>query len=80
METIISIAIEFLKKHREAAFNEIFLEIQKRLMPKWERQLPNESAEQILIRKRGELYKLLTIDGSFTPLGENIWTLRSDLV
>ncbi|AHH45115.1 DNA-directed RNA polymerase subunit delta [Mesomycoplasma bovoculi] len=80
METIISIAIDFLKKYKEATFDEIFIEIQKRLMPKWEKQLPNESAEQILVRKRGELYKLLTIDGSFTPLGDNLWSLRSDLL
>ncbi|WP_434337029.1 DNA-directed RNA polymerase subunit delta [Mesomycoplasma conjunctivae] len=82
MDTIISVAKEFLSNKSEATFEEIFKQVQIRLMSKWEKELKGKykNAEQILIYKRGELYKLLTIDGNFIPLGDNVWTLRSDLV
>ncbi|MBG0730507.1 DNA-directed RNA polymerase subunit delta [Mycoplasma sp. 'Moose RK'] len=80
MKTIISIAVEFLKTRENAHFNDIFLEVQTQLMSKWETQLPKSSPEKILTLKRGELYKLLTIDGNFVALGDNTWALRSDLV
>ncbi|AAV27356.1 hypothetical protein mhp013 [Mesomycoplasma hyopneumoniae 232] len=79
VKTIISIAIDFLKNRESAHFSDIFLEVQTSLMSKWENQLPNLSTDKILTLKRGELYKLLSIDGNFVPLGDNYWTLRSDL-
>ncbi|AJR11897.1 Uncharacterised protein [Mesomycoplasma dispar] len=79
MKTIISIAVNFLKNREQAHFSDIFLEVQTSLMAKWENQLPNLSTEKILTLKRGELYKLLTIDGNFVALGDNNWALRSDL-
>ncbi|MDW2918987.1 DNA-directed RNA polymerase subunit delta [Mesomycoplasma ovipneumoniae] len=80
MKTIISIAINFLKNRESAHFSDIFLEVQVTLMSKWENQLPNLSTDKILTLKRGELYKLLTIDGSFVALGNNYWALRSDIL
>ncbi|MCP9306743.1 DNA-directed RNA polymerase subunit delta [Mesomycoplasma ovipneumoniae] len=80
MKTIISIAINFLKNRESAHFSDIFLEVQIALMSKWENQLPNLSTDKILTLKRGELYKLLTIDGSFVALGNNYWALRSDIL
>ncbi|MHA0297690.1 DNA-directed RNA polymerase subunit delta [Mesomycoplasma ovipneumoniae] len=80
MKTIISIAINFLKNRESAHFSDIFLEVQVALMSKWENQLPNLSTDKILTLKRGELYKLLTIDGSFVALGNNYWSLRSDIL
>ncbi|MDF9627798.1 DNA-directed RNA polymerase subunit delta [Mesomycoplasma ovipneumoniae] len=80
MKTIISIAINFLKNRESAHFSDIFLEVQVVLMSKWENQLPNLSTDKILTLKRGELYKLLTIDGSFVALGNNYWALRSDIL
>ncbi|EXU61049.1 DNA-directed RNA polymerase subunit delta [Mesomycoplasma ovipneumoniae] len=80
MKTIISIAINFLKNRESAHFSDIFLEVQVALMSKWENQLPNLSTDKILTLKRGELYKLLTIDGSFVALGNNYWALRSDIL
>ncbi|MCN0158059.1 DNA-directed RNA polymerase subunit delta [Mesomycoplasma ovipneumoniae] len=80
MKTIISIAINFLKNRESTHFSDIFLEVQVALMSKWENQLPNLSTDKILTLKRGELYKLLTIDGSFVALGNNYWALRSDIL
>ncbi|WP_069096539.1 DNA-directed RNA polymerase subunit delta [Mesomycoplasma ovipneumoniae] len=80
MKTIILIAINFLKNRESAHFSDIFLEVQIALMSKWENQLPNLSTDKILTLKRGELYKLLTIDGSFVALGNNYWALRSDIL
>ncbi|WP_337896133.1 DNA-directed RNA polymerase subunit delta [Mesomycoplasma ovipneumoniae] len=80
MKTIISIAINFLKNRESAHFSDIFLEVQVALMSKWENQLPNLSTDKILTLKRGELYKLLTIEGSFVALGNNYWALRSDIL
>ncbi|WP_215772399.1 DNA-directed RNA polymerase subunit delta [Mesomycoplasma hyorhinis] len=76
MKTLITAAIEALKLNSQLSFNDLFNSILKDFLPKWKEELPNLSFDEILIRKKGELYKLLTVDGNFTMVGDNVWKLR----
>lgn len=80
MKTLITAAIEALKLNSQLSFNDLFNSILKDFLPKWKEELPNLSFDEILIRKKGELYKLLTVDGNFTMAGDNVWKLRHNFV
>lgn len=80
MKTLITSAIDALKRNSELSFDDLFNMILKDFLPKWKEELPNLTFEGILIRKKGELYKLLTVDGHFMMVGNNIWKLRHNFV
>ncbi|UWD34251.1 DNA-directed RNA polymerase subunit delta [Mesomycoplasma molare] len=79
MKTMIVLAKEILEKEREMEFEKIFSHIQEKLQEKWNVSLnANEenAIENLLVKKRGELYRLLTVDSNFKRLNDGRWTLK----
>lgn len=57
-------------------FKEIFKVLENEFRPSWELEASKKeiSYEDLLTKKRGEIYKLLTIHGDFVKLKDNKWT------
>lgn len=76
MQTMVDIAFEFLKTREKANFADIFDVIETNFQLKWQEESENNKVdyEDIQIRKRGELYKLLTVDARFKYEQNNNWS------
>ncbi|MBN3534928.1 DNA-directed RNA polymerase subunit delta [Mycoplasma procyoni] len=77
MKTMIQLAIDSLENGKQLQFEEIFDYVKANLYDKWISQYSNISEEEeyeMLTRKRGELYKLLTVDSHFRRLNDGSWT------
>ena len=77
MKTILSIMKEYMSKdlNREYTFDEIFEQVEKNLSHEW---VKNNSMDfdDIINKKKGETYKLLTIDGSFIRNDDGTFMLK----
>lgn len=77
MGTIIHIAEATLRKAVEPVeFEFVFQAVQDELMSKWQSQYSDLSDEEILIKCRGELYKMLTVSGKFARTVNGLWTIN----
>lgn len=79
-KTLLDVAEEILKDKQSLDFYTLFNSIQEVLLERWRNEaIENTSDEQILLKKRGELYRLLTIDGKFFHNADGTWTtIRPD--
>ncbi|WP_045433933.1 DNA-directed RNA polymerase subunit delta [Metamycoplasma canadense] len=79
-KTLLDVAEENLKNNQNLDFSELFNSIKEILFERWRSETSETvSDEEILIRKRGELYRLLTIDGKFFRNVDGSWTtIRPD--
>ncbi|WGI36633.1 DNA-directed RNA polymerase subunit delta [Mesomycoplasma lagogenitalium] len=79
MKTMINLAKEILNNTKDLEFEEIFLYVKEHLYERWVKDLPKLSDEEeknLLTKKRGELYKLLTVDSNFKRLNDGKWTTQ----
>lgn len=79
-KTLLDVAEEILQKKQNLDFYTLFNSIQQVLFERWRNENDESvSDEQILLRKRGELYHLLTVDGRFFHNIDGTWTtIRPD--
>ncbi|ENY69726.1 DNA-directed RNA polymerase subunit delta [Mycoplasmopsis arginini] len=79
-KTLLDVAEEILQKKQNLDFYTLFNSIQQILFERWRNENDESvSDEQILLRKRGELYRLLTVDGRFFHNIDGTWTtIRPD--
>ncbi|WP_027333980.1 DNA-directed RNA polymerase subunit delta [Mycoplasma elephantis] len=77
MKTMVDVAIEYLNSHGQDNFENIFTAVKKEFQEKWQNEAKknNLTMEEILVKKTGEFYKLLTVYAKFTHLGNNEWDL-----
>lgn len=74
--TVVQIAREYLEKEGNSYFEDIFQAVKNELLFKWKEVLPHIPEEDLIIKKRGELYKILTITAQFYFFKEeNKWGL-----
>ncbi|MGL4343034.1 MAG: DNA-directed RNA polymerase subunit delta [Metamycoplasmataceae bacterium] len=78
MKTILSIINDVIHKREgeEISFEEIYEQVEMHLMDKWKIQFQNSTLDEIKETKKGEVYKILTVEGSFLRTPEGKWTLR----
>ncbi|AIU33820.1 DNA-directed RNA polymerase subunit delta [Metamycoplasma hominis] len=73
----VDIAKEILDRHDALDFETLFNYVKDELLERWKEELTSSiSDEELLIKKRGELYKLLTIDGRFFKKVNGLWTSK----
>ncbi|ADN68778.1 DNA-directed RNA polymerase subunit delta [Mycoplasmopsis fermentans] len=83
MKTMLSIALEYIseksKDGKNIKFNDIFKEIKANLNDKWVAEAENKNLDfkDLETNKKGELYRLLTVDSRFVHKGNNEWTIRN---
>lgn len=77
MKTILSVVKEYLtnNKYNESSFEDIFNYVEKELSVQWAKQ-HDKDFDEIVDIKRGEVYKLLTIDGSFIRNEDGTFSLK----
>ncbi len=77
LETIRALFNAEENKGRDFTFDEIFDNAKSILLVSWQNNNPqNLSNDQILEKKSGETYKLLTIDGGFVRHEDGTWSKR----
>ncbi|ASI53630.1 DNA-directed RNA polymerase subunit delta [Metamycoplasma hyosynoviae] len=78
--TMTEIAYQILLERKTLTFDELFNSVKNVLLETWNEELSaNYTIEQIIEKKRGELYKLLTIDSKFFRNNDETWTsIRPD--
>ncbi|AAT27611.1 DNA-directed RNA polymerase subunit delta [[Mycoplasma] mobile] len=74
--TTIDVIMKAFQNEESLNFEGIFSFLEKEFKPLWEQEATtkNITYENLLVKKRGEVYKLLTIHGDFVKLKENKWT------
>ncbi|MBU4691296.1 DNA-directed RNA polymerase subunit delta [Mycoplasma zalophi] len=77
-ETMLTVSIKAFSdnKKEELSFETIFQYVKNRFIEKW--TLENNgvlSEDKLLEKKRGELYKLLTVDKTFNRLADGNWLI-----
>ncbi|TPR54658.1 DNA-directed RNA polymerase subunit delta [Metamycoplasma neophronis] len=79
-KTLVDVAKEVLENHTKLDFKSLFEGVEAELFPRWRAETsPEISDEKLLENKRGELYRLLTIDGRFFHNEDGTWTtIRPD--
>lgn len=79
MKTIISVIHEYmsisLKQKSSHTFDEIFEQVEKQLSQQWAKD-NSKDLDDIILNKKGETYKLLTIDGSFVRNDDGTFSLK----
>ncbi|ADE19754.1 DNA-directed RNA polymerase subunit delta [Mycoplasma crocodyli] len=80
MKTMLDLAIEFLSENKDQdyEFDQIFNHVEENLKSSWEANFVSDrnNYEQVRTKKLGELYRLLTVDGSFIRTHEGLWQLN----
>ncbi|APJ38189.1 DNA-directed RNA polymerase subunit delta [Mycoplasmopsis pullorum] len=78
MKTMLDIAIDVVVNGTQKSykFDTIFDEIERQLKDYWEENLVTEqqSYEKLRVKKIGELYRLLTVDGRFIRNNDETWS------
>ncbi|RMA79032.1 hypothetical protein JN00_0077 [Metamycoplasma subdolum] len=75
MNTMVDVARKALKANQDQEFHTLFETVKSELFNRWkEESNPSLTDEELLEIKRGELYKLLTIDGHFYRNDDGTWT------
>ncbi len=77
MKTILSVIKEFMNKSKrdDFTFNEIFEQVEKELSAEWAKN-DSQDFDDIIATKKGETYKLLTIDGDFIRNEDGTFKLK----
>ena len=77
MKTILSVIKEFMNKSKrdDYTFDEIFEQVEKQLSIEWAKD-NSQDFDEIIINKKGETYKLLTIDGDFIRNEDGTFKLK----
>ncbi|QJG66245.1 hypothetical protein HGG64_00755 [Mycoplasma phocoeninasale] len=80
-KTLVDIAKETLGNSEGMEFRDIFEGVRERIFDRWRSETPQEiSDEKMLEAKRGELFRLLTVDGRFFHNEDGTWTaLRPEI-
>lgn len=78
MKTILDIIKNYMNKSKrdDFTFDEIFEQVEKELSGEWAKSI-NKDFDDILIDKKGETYKLLTIDGGFVRNEDGTFKLKN---
>lgn len=58
-------------------FDEIFMQVEKALSSDWAKR-KDIDFDEMLLRKKGETYKLLTVDGSFVRNDDGTFRLKTN--
>ncbi|WP_373436250.1 DNA-directed RNA polymerase subunit delta [Metamycoplasma equirhinis] len=79
-KTLVDVAKEILDTKEAMNFQDIFANVKSQLFDRWRAETSNNvSDDELLEKKRGELYRLLTIDGRFFHKENGEWTsIRPD--
>ncbi|UUD35058.1 hypothetical protein NPA07_04605 [Mycoplasmopsis caviae] len=83
MKTMLSIVLEYTSEKCQGGkfvkFNDIFKEVRTSLSEKWSVEAATKEIDfkDLEVEKKGELYRLLTVDSRFVHKGNNEWTTRS---
>lgn len=81
MKSILSIIKDFMKKEGNVGvsftFDQIFEQVEKALSPEWAKN-KNIDFDEMVLNKKGETYKLLTIDGSFIRNDDGSFYLKNN--
>lgn len=81
MKTILSVIKDFMSqtknKDNSFSFDELFEQVEKNLSPEWAKQSEIDF-DDMISKKKGETYKLLTIDGSFVRNDDGTFKLRGN--
>ncbi len=77
MKTILSVIKEYMIKTNrdDYTFNELFDQVEKQLSGEWSKNIPGD-LDNIINDKKGETYKLLTIDGNFIRNDDGTFQLK----
>ncbi len=77
MKTILSVIKAYMEKSKrdDFTFDEIFQQVEKELSPEWAKDTTKDF-DDIIANKKGETYKLLTVDGSFIRNDDGTFKLR----
>lgn len=80
MKTILSVIKEYMQldKNRgdDFSFEQIFEQVEKALSSEWAKQ-KDLDFDEIVNKKKGETYKLLTVDGSFIRNDDGTFRLKN---
>jgi fructose-bisphosphate aldolase class II len=74
-KTILDISYSELKEKNFLTFDQLWEIVDKELSASWIEVFPNLDEKNIKKKKKGELYKLLCIDGRFIKNKEDQWSL-----
>ncbi|WP_412031760.1 DNA-directed RNA polymerase subunit delta [Metamycoplasma buccale] len=75
--TMAEVAKEILSKEEKMEFEIVFNKTKEILFSNWRLEASNDISDEKLIDiKRGELYKLFTIDGRFFRNEDGSWTIN----
>lgn len=79
--TMKEIVYEYIKKNGEAEFNQIWEAVESSQKQEWTDKYKaiEKSYDRIKEIKIGELYSLLTLEGTFTKRDEKNWALTENL-
>ena len=77
-KSMLEVAEEYLRLNKETTFNQLWNEISKELKSLWKTQNKVLSVPELEYIKKGEFYKLLTLDGKFLRLRNGKWVLIED--
>ncbi|MGZ9428444.1 3'-5' exonuclease [Mycoplasma sp. 1012] len=80
MDTMISLSVEVLSTKSYMQFEDIFTFVKNKLQKKWfeKGEFTHEEKELVLQKKRGELYRLLTVTSDFERLNDGTWKLKGN--
>lgn len=77
MKTILSVIKSYMQKNKrdDYTFDEIFNQVEKELSAEWAKST-TQDFDDIILNKKGETYKLLTIDGDFIRNEDGTFKLK----
>ncbi|WP_022935062.1 hypothetical protein ACJA28_03085 [Mesomycoplasma moatsii] len=77
MKTILSVIKNYMEKSKrdDYTFDEIFEQVEKELSPEWAKNTSYDF-DDIVNNKKGETYKLLTVDGDFIRNEDGTFKLK----
>lgn len=76
MQTMVEVAFEYLKARNVEKFETVFEVVEQAFHQSWEQEAGNKNVEYstVVERKRGQLYKLFTVDARFKYERDNCWS------
>lgn len=81
MKSILSVIKKFMLEDKNQgesfSFDTLFEQVEKALSPEWAKR-NDIDFDEIILKKKGETYKLLTIDGSFIRNDDGSFKLKEN--
>ncbi|MEE3928069.1 hypothetical protein V2E24_00565 [Mycoplasmopsis ciconiae] len=78
MKTMLDVALSVVNNKESDAyeFEDIFENVENELMDRWNQELVNDKLTyaKLRVKKMGELYRLLTVDGRFVRNNDGTWS------